>query len=126
MVTSIENIYVVRLRTVLWIHSYMIHVTIFNYRSKDFRPSFSRLAEVCSLIPAGTPCMACTATAARSVCEEVISSLEMRNCVHVSVSPDRPNIFYEVRNRTDIDNDMFGLVQTLGENLISTPRVIVY
>ena len=30
-------------------------------RSKDFRPSFSCLAEVQSLIPASTPCMACTA-----------------------------------------------------------------
>ena len=70
--------------------------------------------------------MACTATATRSVREEIISSLEMGNCVHISASPDRPNMFYEVRNRTDIDSDMSGLVRTLGEKLVDTPRVIVY
>ena len=59
--------------------------------------------------------MACTATATRSVREEVITSLEMSSCVTVSVSPDRPNILYEVRERTDIISDMSHLVQALGE-----------
>ena len=96
------------------------------HRSKDFRPSFSRLAEVRSLIPAGTPCMACTATATRSVREDVISSLEMNNLVYICVSPDRPNIFYEVRKRTDVECDFEDLLHTLEEKLIDTPRVIVY
>ena len=95
-------------------------------RSKDFRPSFSRLAEVRSLIPASTPCMACTATATRSVREEIIKSLEMEGCVTISVSPDRPNIFYEVRKRNDIDTDLADLIDTLREKLVNTPRVIVY
>lgn len=95
-------------------------------RSKDFRPCFARLAEIRSLIPVGTPCMACTATATRSVREEVIVSLEMDGCVTISVSPDRPNIFYEVRQRTDIISDMAYLVQALGEQQINTPRMIVY
>ena len=37
---------------------------------------------------------------------EIIPSLEMRDCVCVSVSPDRPNIFYEVRTHTDLDTDL--------------------
>ena len=40
----------------------IIYICMYNAcRSKDFRPSYSRLAEICSLIPAGTPCMLCTA-----------------------------------------------------------------
>ena len=70
--------------------------------------------------------MACTATATKSVREEVIRSLEMQGCLCISVSPDRPNIFYEVRRRTDIDTDFADLVKTLEEKLIDTPRVIVY
>ena len=83
------------------------------YRSKDFRPSFSQLSEVRSLIPAETLCMACTATATKSVRHEVIESLEIRGCIQFSVSPDRPNIFYEVRKCTNIEDDMLGLVQML-------------
>ena len=106
----------------------IIFITPFSLltRSKDFRPSFSRLAEVRSLIPAGTPCMACIATATRSVREEVIKSLEMTDCVCVSVSPDRSNIFYEVRKRTDIDTDFADMIDTLREKQVDTPRVIVY
>ena len=70
--------------------------------------------------------MACTATATRSVREEVIESLEMQGCVVVSVSPDRPNIFYEVRKRNNIESDFADLVSSLCEKLVDTPRVIVY
>ena len=48
------------------------------------------------------------------------------DCVCVSVSPDRPNIFYEAKVRTDIDTDFHDLVASLRENMVSTPRVIVY
>ena len=49
--------------------------------------------------------MACTATASKSVKKEVIETLEMTGCVEVTASPDRPNIFYEVKQRSDIDTD---------------------
>ena len=101
-------------------------ITFVFYRSKDFRPSFARLAEVRSLIPPGIPCMACTATATKSVREEVIQSLEMSTCVCVSVSPDRPYIFYEVKHRTDLESDFGDLICSLQAKLVDTPRVIVY
>ena len=50
----------------------------------------------------------------------------MSGCVCVSVSPDRPNIFYEVKRRTDIESDFADLVGSLQSKLINTPRVIVY
>ena len=70
--------------------------------------------------------MACTATASRSVKQEVIVSLEMSGCVQVTASLDRPNIYYEVNPRTDIDTDFRPLVDSLKERVVHTPRVLVY
>jgi hypothetical protein len=50
-------------------HPLYLYLIFFLYRSKDLWPSFSRLAEVRSLIPPGPPCMACTITATKSVRE---------------------------------------------------------
>ena len=71
-------------------------------------------------MPPGTPLMACTATATRSIHQEVVLSLEITNCVKVSHSPDRPNIFYEVQPRSDIDTDFSDLLSTLREMLNKT------
>ncbi len=70
--------------------------------------------------------MACTATATRDVQREVIKLLETSDCVKVSVSPDRPNIFYGVEIRTDIESDFSDLIVSLRQNQVQTPRVIVY
>ena len=95
-------------------------------RSKDFRPEFARLAELRALVPSGTPVMACTATASRSVKKEVIDTLEMSGCAEVITSPDRPNIFYSVQARSDISTDFLPLISTLKEKAVLTPRVLVY
>ena len=95
-------------------------------RSRDFRPSFSRLAELRALVPLGTPFMACTATATRSVKQEVIESLEMKGCEIVTASPDRPNIYYAVQPRTDVDIDFLPIVSTLRSETIRAARVLVY
>ena len=87
---------------------------------------FGRLAEVRAFVPPGTLLMACTATASTSVKKEVIESLEMTSCVEVTASPDRPNIYYEVKLRTDIDTDFLPLVTTLKEKSVRAPRVLVY
>lgn len=52
--------------------------------------------------------------------------LEMVEPVMISCSPNRPNIMYEVKKRTDPDTDFAPLLSTLREKLITTPRVIVY
>lgn len=96
------------------------------YRSSDFRPTFSRLAELRAFVPAGTPFMSCTATATRSVMKEVVDSLEMTNYVNVSTSPNRPNIYYEVKPRTEIESDFSDLLTTMKELAIKTPRTLIY
>lgn len=98
----------------------------YQFRSKDFRPAFRRIAEIRALVPPGTPLMACTATATRSIREEIVSCLEMMKYVTISLSPNRPNIKYVVKKRTTIDSDFAELLATLQMKLAATPRVIVY
>ena len=100
--------------------------TFFKNRSQDFRPAYSRLAEIRALVPPATPFMACTATATQNIVKEVVSVLEMSNHVMVSLSPNRPNIKYEVKTRTTLETDFQDLLSTLREKLVSTPRVVVY
>lgn len=95
-------------------------------RSKGFRPAYGSLADTRALLPSGTPLMACTATASRSVKKDIVSILEIPGCAEVTASPDRPNIFYSVKLRTDIEVDMLPLVTTLRERAVHTPRVLVY
>ena len=61
-----------------------------------------------------------------SVRHEVIQSLEMVDCEFISTSPDRPNIYYEVRPRTEIDTDMKTIICSLKEHKNKAPRVVVY
>ena len=77
-------------------------------------------------MPKGTPFLACTATVTHGIREEIIQSLEMFDCALVSTSPDRPNIYYEVHSRTDIESDMVDIVSSLRQHKNTTPRVIVY
>lgn len=98
----------------------------FKSRSKDFRTAYGRLHELRAIVPERTPYLACTATATKSIREEVMKSLDMYDCDFVFTSPDRPNIFYEVRPRTEIELDMKPFVCSLKNHLVRAPRIIVY
>lgn len=50
----------------------------------------------------------------------------MTGCDFVFTSPDRENIYYEVKARTDIESDMAPLVQSLQKHLVQSPKVIIY
>ena len=69
-------------------------MSIFAFRSKDFRPAFSRIAEIRALVPSGTPVMACTATETRSIQEESVPTLETSEVVTVKLSPNHSKIMY--------------------------------
>ena len=76
-------------------------------RSRTFRPSYARRNEIRALIPPGVHMVALTATATNSVKADIILKLEIRK--EVSVSPNRENIYYEVRRRDTIECD-FALI----------------
>ena len=50
----------------------------------------------------------------------------MSPCVVISRSPDRPNIFYEARDRTTIELDFQDLLFNLRSKRAAAPRAIVY
>ncbi|KYK70345.1 ATP-dependent DNA helicase, RecQ family protein [Toxoplasma gondii TgCatPRC2] len=62
----------------------------------DFRRSYRNLSVLRTILPE-TPFLACTATATPAVCADIQTSLALRDAVHIRLSFDRKNIFYEVR-----------------------------
>lgn len=94
--------------------------------SRTFRPVYARVGEIRAIIPSGTPWMASTATATHVVKDDVCKKLDMVGCKLVSVSPDRPNMYYEVCRSTDIEQDFHSLLIELRTNRIKTNRLIVY
>ena len=70
--------------------------------------------------------IALTATVTPEIRADVIKRLDMKGCECVSVSPNRPNIFYAVSPRTEIETDLLPLVDDLKLNSIKANRVVVY
>lgn len=69
-----------------------------------------------------------TVTVTRAVREDVISFLEMDSCKIVSISPNRSNIYYEVRACSDesLESDVAPSIQSLREWCDKADRCIVY
>ena len=84
------------------------------------------MAELHAYVPPGTPFFACTATITRSIRKEIVTNLEVDGCLEVSISPDRPNIFYDVKPRNEIDVDFSNILNMLCKHNKKALRVIVY
>lgn len=92
-----------------------------------FRQSFFRLGEVRSLLPAGCPVLALTATATAEVRKDTIEGLGLKPDTHqITVSPDRANIYlYKTKVNKTLDCFQW-LVDILRDERNTTPRTIVY
>lgn len=79
-------------------------------------PAYSRLAELHTFVPPPSPIFLIWYVQQHPLKnhQDVVSSLEMINCVRISHSPDRTNIFYEVQAHTDM-SDFSVLLSTLQE-----------
>ena len=95
-------------------------------RSKTFRPVYANVGEIRAVIPSGTPLIALTATATQAIRHDIMMKLEMSDCKFVHVTPNRPNIYFEVRPRTSIEVDMAPLVLDLEKEKQKAQRVLVY
>ena len=100
------------------------------YRGKDFRQDYSRLKMVCALFPS-VPLLALTATANKQDRKEIREVLGLSDCVDISVSPDRKNIFYEKYFRKGSDAESIeSILKPLAESLlllrVDHPITIVY
>ena len=67
------------------------------FRSKEFRPTYGRVSELRALVSPGVTMLALTATVTDLIRRDVITTLDMEGCEIVCLSPNRPNIYYEVK-----------------------------
>lgn len=102
-----------------------IHVHIHLCRSADFHPCFSCIHEIRAFVSSGTLILAATATVTDEMRRDVVENLDMAGCSIVYTSPDRPNIFCAVTERTTVDEDL-KFINDLKYNNIRANRVVVY
>ncbi len=76
----------------------------------DFRPDYLFLNQLKTLFP-GVPCAAFTATATPQVADDIQGRLSLNNPVCIRASFDRTNLFYEVRSRTDGDQQLIEFIR---------------
>ena len=74
----------------------------------------------------GTPMLALTDIVTDKMRVDIISTLDMNGCKTISVSPNRPNIRYCVKDHTNIDIDFDPIIEDLKNNSVHANRVIVY
>ncbi|CAD8184405.1 unnamed protein product [Paramecium octaurelia] len=67
---------------------------------RDFRPDYLKLSNVRNEYP-GVPIVALTATAPEEVKEDIIDVLQIKGCLYLQSSFNRPNLIYEVKLREE-------------------------
>ncbi len=63
---------------------------------RDFRPDYLLLGKLKEQYPT-IPTMVLTATATELIKQDIITNLQLKNCLYFQSSFNRPNLFYEVR-----------------------------
>jgi len=81
----------------------------------DFRPAYRELGVIRQAL--GTiPIIALTATANETVAQDIVQSLRFRkNYSLVRTSANRPNIYYTVKQKNGIENDVHSIVEDLND-----------
>ncbi len=77
----------------------------------DFRPDYLSLSALVGLFP-DAPVAAFTATATMKVQEDILGKLALRNPLPVRASFDRPNLFYDIRFKDTLSNQLVSLLKS--------------
>ena len=99
---------------------------IFYTGALIFRPLYSHLHELWAFVLSGVPMLAATATVTNVIRRHVIQQLHMDGYKIISVSPNKPNIFYSVRKWCTIEDDFSSILDDLSLNAAKAKRVIMY
>jgi len=67
----------------------------------DFRPEYRRIRPIIETIGQDVPLIALTATATPKVQQDIIKNLDIPNSTVFKSSFDRPNLYYEIRPKTE-------------------------
>lgn len=77
----------------------------------DFRPEYRKIRPIINEI-GNAPVIALTATATEKVKQDIKKNLEITDCCEFTSSFNRPNLYYEVRPKTeDIDKDIIKFIK---------------
>ena len=76
----------------------------------DFRPDYLSLAQIRRHFPKA-PIAAFTATATSEVQRDILAKLSLRNPLQVRASFNRPNLFYEVRAKREVKEQILGFLR---------------
>lgn len=80
----------------------------------DFRPSYLQIAKIRQLLPAGeVPVLALTATATPKVVDDIQQQLQFRKKNVFSMSFERKNLIYVVRETSDRAGEMLHILQSV-------------
>src|SRR5215207_7880190 len=77
----------------------------------DFRPEYRRLREMMIQINPDIPVIALTATATPKVQSDIIKNLDLRNPNVFISSFNRPNLYYEIQPKVNIDQTIKNIVR---------------
>jgi len=78
----------------------------------DFRPDYRNLRVIINQINENIPIIALTATATNKVQEDIMKNLKIQNAKVFKASFNRPNLFYEVKPKTNkIDLDIIRFIK---------------
>ena len=78
----------------------------------DFRPEYRNLKGIINRLGEGIPIIGLTATATQKVQEDIIKNLGMSDALVYKASFNRPNLYYEVRPKTqNVDADIIRFVK---------------
>ncbi len=79
----------------------------------DFRPEYRRLRPIIDAIDKTLPVIALTATATVKVQQDILKNLDIEEAIVYKASFDRPNLYYEVRNKTkDVIKDIIKYIKS--------------
>jgi len=82
----------------------------------DFRPEYRRLREIMDQVNPDVPVIALTATATPKVQSDIIKNLGLRNPTIYLSSFNRPNLYYEIQQKTKKDETIKSIVKFIVQN----------
>lgn len=99
---------------------------IYFFRGKDFRKEFSKLRDLRGYFSQYVRFMALTATATMQTRKEVIRLTGMHKPVLVLKSPEKPNTFYSVEMKGELEESFYFLAEKLRSLRTKMEKTIIF
>ena len=101
-----------------------IYISIF--RAEDYRPEFSHLGEIRSLIPKHVNVMALTATATVMLQRYVMETLCMINPAIIQTSPKKGNLHFSVVTYDSVETSFYPLMEEVKKNRTKLDHTLIF